>query len=320
MATQVALDALLDAGRSIVLDGALATELEARGLDLSSDLWSAQVLQTNPETIYNVHLDYYRAGADVAITASYQATSLGFKEHLGFSAEQSAELIKNSVQVAQQARDQALKELESLPIGPRMLLVAGSVGPYGAYLSNGAEYTGDYKIGDKEMKDFHRDRIQALVDAGVDLLACETMPNVDEIRCLLELLKEEFPATRAWVSCTLRDSQHLSDGTPLPEVVKLVDMEPQIIAFGVNCIPEQDVSPALDSLRPLTSKPVVVYPNSGETWDAKDRQWHGARAQGQTLATIISEWHDKGARLVGGCCRTGPADIKIVRQTLDSKI
>lgn len=309
---------LLEEKSAIILDGALATELETRGLDLSSALWSAKALEETPDMIYQVHLDYFRAGADVAITASYQATPLGLKKHLDLNLDDSQSLIRKSVELAQRARDTALVEEEQSHSTkfPRKLLLAGSVGPYGAYLADGSEYRGDYSLPDHEMKDFHRPRIQALVDAGVDVLACETMPAISEIKSLLSLIEEEFPAATAWLACTLRDSTHLSDGTPMAEVAKMVNASSQIAALGVNCIPEQDVTSSLAYLETLTNKPLIAYPNSGEQWNAEARAWSGQRGQGQEHAHLVQEWRSKGAKLIGGCCRTGPKDIQLIRDTL----
>ncbi|KAJ9625804.1 hypothetical protein H2203_004567 [Taxawa tesnikishii (nom. ined.)] len=308
---------LLATKPSIILDGALATELEARNLDLSSALWSAAILRDSPDAIYQVHLDYFRAGADVAITASYQATPQGMQQHLGLSADRSRELIKRSVELAQRARDTVLEEEQSTSGKPRTLLVAGSVGPYGAYLSNGSEYRGDYSLPNAETRAFHRARIQTLVDSGVDLLALETMPSFSEISSLLELLEEEFTTITAWVSCTLRDAEHLSDGTPMADVAAACNNSPQVSALGVNCIPEQSTLAALEHLKTLTKKPLLAYPNSGEEWDAEKRAWRGERAQGRTLAQVVTEWSQKGgARLIGGCCRTKPADTEVIKDVL----
>lgn len=302
----------------VVLDGALATELEARGLDLSSALWSAKALQETPNIIYEVHLDYFRSGADVAITSSYQATPLGLEKHMTMSLEDSQQLIRKSVELAQQARDTALEEDSRSHPGskPRKLLVAGSVGPYGAYLSDGSEYRGDYSIPNDEMKAFHRPRIQALVDAGADILACETIPSFAEVKALVELLREEFAATPAWFSYTVRDPTHLSDGTLLSEVTSITNQSSQIVAVGINCVPEQDVSSILDHMKTLTDRPLVAYPNSGEQWNAKERAWSGQRSEGQEHARLIADWRSKGARVIGGCCRTGPKDIEVIRDTL----
>jgi homocysteine S-methyltransferase len=166
-----------------VLDGAMATELEARGCNLADSLWSAKVLVENPELIREVHLDYFRAGAQVAITASYQATPAGFAAR-GLDEAQSRALIGKSVELARKAREAYLAENPHAGT----LLVAGSVGPYGAYLADGSEYRGDYVRSAEEFTAFHRPRVEALLDAGADLLACETLPSFAEIKALAALL------------------------------------------------------------------------------------------------------------------------------------
>jgi homocysteine S-methyltransferase len=287
----------------IVLDGALATELQARGCDLDDPLWSARVLLEQPELIYDVHRDYFAAGAQCAITASYQATPQGFAAR-GLDLEQSLQLVRRSVELAQSARADHLRD--NPDAGP--LLVAGSVGPYGAYLADGSEYRGDYTLPREQMMAFHRPRLSALADAGVDLLACETMPSAAEIDALLALL-EEFPTLRAWFTFTLRDATHLSDGTSLSEVVTRVQANPQVVALGINCIALERVEDALRHLSTLTRLPLVAYPNSGERYDAADKTWHAEHEAVGTLAGCASSWRTAGARLIGGCCRTTPRDI-----------
>lgn len=290
---------------TLILDGALATELEARGCNLADTLWSAKVLMENPELIYQVHYDYFAAGANVAITASYQATPLGFAAR-GLDSGQASALIRQSVTLAQRARDDY--RVASGSEAP--LLVAGSVGPYGAYLANGAEYRGDYALPAAEMKDFHRPRVAALLEAGVDLLACETLPSFGEIQALISLLAE-FPHSSAWFSFTLRDAQHLSDGTPLSKVAEVINGAPQVVAVGLNCVALESVTPALQTLQVLTDKPLLVYPNSGEQYDAVSKSWHSAPS-GCTLHDKFPEWQQAGARLIGGCCRTTPQDIAAI--------
>ncbi|WP_343553867.1 homocysteine S-methyltransferase [Pantoea sp.] len=290
---------------TLIIDGALATELEARGCNLADALWSAKVLMENPELIYQVHHDYYAAGAHVAITASYQATPQGFAAR-GLDGAQALELIKQSVKLAQRARDD-YRAASSSVAG---LLVAGSVGPYGAYLANGAEYRGDYALPEEEMKAFHRPRVQALVEAGVDVLACETLPSFAEAQALVSLLAE-FPASSAWFSFTLRDAQHISDGTPLSKVAELVNAASQVVAIGLNCVALESVTPALRTLQALCDKPLLVYPNSGEQYDASSKTWHSAPS-GCTLHDKFAEWQQAGARLIGGCCRTTPQDIAAI--------
>ncbi|WP_336701420.1 homocysteine S-methyltransferase [Pantoea dispersa] len=290
---------------TLILDGALATELEARGCNLADTLWSAKVLMENPELIYQVHYDYFAAGANVAITASYQATPLGFAAR-GLDSGQASALIRQSVALAQRARD----DYRAATGSEAPLLVAGSVGPYGAYLANGAEYRGDYALPAAEMKDFHRPRVAALLEAGVDLLACETLPSFGEIQALISLLAE-FPHSSAWFSFTLRDAQHLSDGTPLSKVAEVINAAPQVVAVGLNCVALESVTPALQTLQTLTDKPLLVYPNSGEQYDAVSKSWHSAPS-GCTLHDKFPEWQQAGARLIGGCCRTTPQDIAAI--------
>ncbi|OWS77625.1 homocysteine S-methyltransferase [Pantoea sp. VS1] len=290
---------------TLILDGALATELEARGCNLADTLWSAKVLMGNPELIYQVHYDYFAAGANVAITASYQATPLGFAAR-GLDSGQASALIRQSVTLAQRARD----DYRAATGSEAPLLVAGSVGPYGAYLANGAEYRGDYGLPAAEMKDFHRPRVAALLEAGVDLLACETLPSFGEIQALISLLAE-FPHSSAWFSFTLRDAQHLSDGTPLSKVAEVINAAPQVVAVGLNCVALESVTPALQTLQALTDKPLLVYPNSGEQYDAVSKSWHSAPS-GCTLHDKFPEWQQAGARLIGGCCRTTPQDIAAI--------
>ncbi|CAI1537645.1 homocysteine S-methyltransferase [Serratia liquefaciens] len=295
---------LLATHNTLILDGALATELEARGCDLSDPLWSAKVLIENPELIYQVHLDYFNAGAQCAITASYQATPQGFLRR-GLDHEQSLALIAKSVHLAQQARSDFLTQHPQATPLP----IAGSVGPYGAYLADGSEYRGDYALPQEEMIAFHRPRIRALAEAGVDLLACETLPSFTELQALLTLL-QEFPTLGAWFAFTLRDSQHLSDGTPLTQVLAALHGNPQALAIGINCIALENVTPALRQFAVLTDKPLLVYPNSGEHYDAVSKTWHACGGEHGSLIDQVGEWQRIGARLIGGCCRTTPKDIR----------
>lgn len=301
------LTAILAESPFVLLDGAMATELEARGCDLADSLWSAKVLMENPQLIYDVHLDYFRAGAQVAITASYQATPEGFAAR-GLDETQSRALIARSVELARQARDAYRAENPAA----KGLLIAGSIGPYGAYLADGSEYRGDYQRSAQAFQDFHRPRIDALLESGADLLACETLPSFDEIRALAQLLVE-YPVAQAWFSFTLRDSQHLSDGTPLRDVLAFLADYPQILAVGINCIALENTVDALSYLHSQTSLPLVVYPNSGEHYDAVTKTWHHHGEACATLEGYLPEWLAAGAKLIGGCCRTTPKDIAALK-------
>ncbi|MHC6231681.1 homocysteine S-methyltransferase [Arthrobacter sp. MMS24-T111] len=301
----------LEGGARLVSDGALATELEARGCDLNDPLWSAKVLLEQPELIRDVHRDYFAAGANIATTASYQATPQGFAAR-GIGREEALDLVGLSVRLADEARREHM--VTHPDSGP--LLIAGSVGPYGAYLADGSEYRGDYVLSPAEFRAFHGPRISALVQSGVDLLACETLPSFAEAEALLALTAEA--GVESWFSFTLRDDASISDGTPLADVARLLDRRPHVAAVGVNCVPLHLVAPALAALRQYTRKPLLAYPNSGETYHADSKTW-GAPGTGgaqdgapQDLAAGVPAWREQGARIVGGCCRTAPGDIAAV--------
>ena len=304
---------LLEQKKHIVIDGALASELQRRGCDLNDSLWSAKVLIEQPELIQQVHYDYFVAGADCAITASYQATPMGFAPK-GIELEESIKLIKTSVKLAQQAKMQYLNDIKQ----DKALLIAGSVGPYGAYLANGSEYTGDYQLSESEFIAFHKDRVAALIDAGVDILACETMPSFLEIKALAKLI-QQFPMVNCWFSLTLKDQKHISDGTPLTEVIEYLNSIEQIVSVGINCIALEKVTPALEVLSKLTSKPLIVYPNSGEQYDPTTKQWHKNHDHNCTFANQLDVWINLGAKLIGGCCQTTPDDIVEIYQLLNKK-
>ncbi len=306
------LAALLAEDRCLVLDGALATELERRGCDLRDPLWSAKILLEQPDLIRQVHQDYFAAGAQCAITASYQATPQGYAAR-GIDLVQAHRLIARSVELAQQARQAHLARHPQADA----LLVAGSVGPYGAYLADGSEYRGDYTLPQAVLRDFHRPRIAALMEAGVDLLVCETQPSLAEMVALLQVL-EEFPGVVAWFACTLRDATHLSDGTPLREVVALLDGHPQVVALGVNCVAPSLATAALRHLATLTRLPLVVYPNAGERYGAERKCWQADSADAGALVDHLAAWRAAGARLIGGCCRTTPQDIAQLARRLAS--
>jgi homocysteine S-methyltransferase len=264
---------MLETQAVVVLDGALATELERRGCDLNDPLWSARVLLESPHLIREVHADYFAAGADCATTASYQATFEGFAQR-GLDSHRAAELMRLSVQLACDARDTFWAELTNR-VGRARPFVAASVGPYGAFLADGSEYRGNYGLTETELMDFHRPRMAVLASSGADLLACETIPCLLEARALLRLLEEEFPDTSAWFSFSARDSTHTNHGEPITECAALLGTHPQVAAIGVNCTAPEFVSELVQHAHAATSKPILAYPNSGETYDATHKLWNG---------------------------------------------
>jgi homocysteine S-methyltransferase len=292
----------------VILDGALATELERRGADLRDPLWSAKLLLENPNLIRQVHYDYFSAGADIATTASYQATIPGLMQR-GLDREQAANVLRLTVMLAQQARDDFWTDASRL-----RPLVAASIGSYGAYLHDGSEYRGDYGLSVQQLIDWHRPRLEILAESGADLIACETVPCLVEAEALVKLLSE-FPHIPAWLSFSCLDERRLCHGESLADAVQLANASANLVAVGVNCTAPRFVEGLLNSAAGIARKPLVVYPNSGESWDATRHCWHGTAAEADWRADV-KRWYRAGARLIGGCCRTTPETIRLIAQTL----
>ncbi|XP_060681776.1 homocysteine S-methyltransferase YbgG isoform X1 [Hemiscyllium ocellatum] len=299
-----------------VIDGGLATELEAGGVDLQDDpLWSARILQTNPQAIKTVHARYLSSGADVITTATYQATLAGFVKYLDLKSEEAAQLLQSGVYLAKEAVAEFLSESRNSE--RRKPLIAGSIGPYGVFLHDGSEYSGNYvdSMTKEELKAWHRPQMQSLITAGVDLIAMETIPSQKEGEALVELLRE-FPNTKAWLSFSAKDGKCISHGENFDDAVKFPIKSDQLVAVGINCCCPDIISPLLMSANKTRGTKIgwIVYPNSGETWNP-NTHWERKPVNNQ-LAKFALEWKELGAKWIGGCCRTTPADIAELRATL----
>ncbi len=315
MSGNLALEPFLGEQGVLILDGGLATELETRGADLSDDLWSARLLLQDPASIRRLHFDYFQAGADVAISASYQASFEGFARR-GLSRKQSVELMQRSVNLAREARDQFLAATDLAEEANRRLppLVAASVGSYGAFLADGSEYTGELGLSKKALIDWHRPRLEALLGAEPDMLACETVPNLEEGEALVELLAE-YGETPAWISFSCRDDERVCRGEPISRCVEIVNGSAAVVAAGLNCTAPEHVEGLLKRARAATRKPLVCYPNSGARWDSAAGEWVAGSGV-VDFAAYASTWKAAGAQLIGGCCRTSPEDIRSLRRSL----
>lgn len=295
---------------TILLDGGLATELEEMGCDISTDLWSAGLLQSDPQAIIDVHRAYLDAGAQCITSASYQASRRGFMS-LGMSANAADELIASSVSLARTARQQYLNDNPGADPVP---IVAASVGPYGATLHDGSEYTGNYGVNRYAIRRFHEERLSILDRAGADVLACETIPDYQEAQVLCELL--ENVSSPAWICFSCRDDRHISDGTPLEQAAHLFRKHPRVLAIGINCTAPRLISSLIDRVKAAApDKAIVVYPNSGESFDAKKHSWSGMVSPIE-CAAVAKLWRDAGAKLIGGCCRMGPQHIAAMGEHL----
>jgi homocysteine S-methyltransferase len=303
MTSTNSLAAALAAG-TVVLDGGLANQLESAGYDLSDELWSARLLADRPEAIVEAHLAYYEAGADVAITSSYQATFEGFAKR-GIGHDRAAELLALSVKLGRQAVGRARAKGIARP-----LWVAASAGPYGAMLADGSEYRGRYGLSVDELERFHRPRLEVLAAARPDVLALETVPDADEAAALLRAVRGL--GVPAWLSYSVAGGRTRA-GQPLEEAFALAAEADEVIAVGVNCCAPADVGGAVATAVRVTGKPVVVYPNSGEAWDAVARAWDG---RATFAPDEVAGWRASGARLIGGCCRVGPEAVAGIARAL----
>ncbi|KMR03565.1 homocysteine s-methyltransferase-like protein [Lasius niger] len=309
-----------------ILDGGFSGQLSRHvGGKIDGDpLWTARFLATDPDAVYATHLDFLRAGADVIETNTYQASVPGLTRYLNVSERESLDLLAKAVSLARKAVDVYTREANN-PRKSRNDIrptVAGSCGPYGAYLHDSSEYTGLYgkSVSRQELIDWHRPRVQALLDAGVDLLALETIPCVEEAEALLELLRE-YPHARAWLSFSCRDGQLIADGSVFQEAaVRCYRASPsQIVAIGVNCVDPRYVTPLLKGINGSGSSrdfvPLIVYPNRGGSC-SETGGWT-AVPDDHSLNLPISEWLNMGVRYIGGCCKIFAEDVKAIRSEVD---
>jgi homocysteine S-methyltransferase len=294
----------------VILDGAMATELEKRGADLKHALWSAKLLIENPALIKEVHLDYLKAGANIITTSSYQASFTGFANQ-GYNNQMSRELLMLSSSLAIQARDEVM-QMNS--VNTPKPLIAASIGPYGASLADGSEYRGNYGLTVEALMSFHRERMGVLVASGVDLLACETIPSKEEAIALIRLVKE-FPGAKAWISFSCKNDREICDGSDFATCAALANESDSVVAVGINCTAPEFVGPLLQKGIPQCRKPIVAYPNKGENWDPVNKCWIPGSNQSDFTEFAMS-WVKAGAKGIGGCCRTSPEDIRNLKKMI----
>ncbi|PIA63598.1 hypothetical protein AQUCO_00201148v1 [Aquilegia coerulea] len=310
------------AGGCAVIDGGFATQLEKHGASINDPLWSALCLIKDPQLIKKVHLEYLEAGADILVTSSYQATIPGFLSR-GLTMEEGESLLRKSVKLATEARDKFWEANKKIPENRyNRALVAASIGSYGAYLADGSEYSGCYgpNVNLDKLKDFHRRRVQVLVEAGADVLAFETIPNKLEAQACAELLDEEHIQIPSWICFSSVDGEHASSGESFRECLDILNRSDKVNAVGINCTPPHFIENLISNFRELTDKPIVVYPNSGEVWDGKDKRWLPSKCFGhETFELYATRWRDAGAKLIGGCCRTTPSTIQAISNVLQQR-
>lgn len=304
----------LDKTKAMVLDGAMSTPLERMGCNLSDSLWTARILAQEPELVEKVHRDYFAAGADACITASYQASIPGLVRG-GYSQEQAQEIIRRSVTLLFDARQKWWDE-EGERQGRAWPLCLGDVGPYGAYLADGSEYRGRYGVSEEDLREFHYRRMQLLWESGADLLLIETQPSLQE--ALVEAEIAEELGADYWISFSCADRRHTCEGTSIRECARALSQDhPHLRMIGVNCTRPEYIEDLIGELVASTQLPVAVYPNSGEKWDAERKVWVGTGDQ-TSFGEYAARWYRAGAACVGGCCTTTAEHIAQVREARDA--
>lgn len=289
-----------------ILDGAMSTGLEQKGLDLNDALWTAKALAERPELVKQVHTDYLRAGADINISASYQASIPGF-EARGYTRAEALGFIAKSVRLLDEARQEWLND-GGAQSGRARPLIAGDIGPYGAYLADGSEYRGEYRLDEGEYRRFHEARIKTLADAGADMIAIETQPRLDEALICAAICEEI--GIDYWLSFTFASGSRISGGWEIGEVCAEIERRglKHLAAVGANCIAPKLAEPIVKGFREQTALPVIVYPNSGKRYDPTTKTWSGIGLQ--SFGEMARGWYGAGAKIIGGCCTTDENDIR----------
>lgn len=295
--------ALLERNGPAFMDGGLATQLEAQGCDINDALWSAGLLLSAPQQIVAAHRAFIDAGAECIATAGYQASRQGFAQK-GIAAHEADALMLKSVELVREAANDAETQVA----------IAASLGPYGAMLHDGSEYHGDYGVDGQTLRDFHATRLDVLDHANVDVLALETIPSLQEAEALADVL--EGRSTPSWVSFSCRDAEHACDGHEIETLARVFVGHSNVRALGINCTPPQYTAELVARMAlAIPDTAILAYPNSGETWNPESGNWLGT-AMPIDYAQAAAQWVESGAKMVGGCCRTGPEHVRAMREAL----
>lgn len=308
------LTTILTKSQLLITDGAAGTHLESMGCDLNDDLWTAKILKDNPELIKRLHCDYFQAGADFGVTVSYQATIEGYTKK-GLTKAEAVDLIKTSATLLLEARD-AWWEQEGKAENRRYPIAAASIGPYGAFLADGSEYRGDYHLSKEELRQFHQERIEILWNQGVDLIAAETIPRLDEAMVIAEIVQDLN--AKCWITFSAKNESQISNGQDISECIRALEVFDCVVAVGINCTAPQFVGGLIEKINTETNKPIVVYGNLGNSYDPNSKTWCDHDKNGATsYLSYAQQWKNLGARIIGGCCGTTPTEIKQIFSSVE---
>lgn len=305
----------LEKQNALILDGALGTQMQNHGFNINDSLWSAKFLDENPDAIKLVHKEYLEAGADCIISSSYQASLEGFLEK-GFNEEKATHLISSSIKIAKDTRDEFW---ESYKNSDRLKpLIAASIGPYGAYLANGAEYSGNYEISEEKLSSFHEKRLDTIMQMHPDIIACETIPLFSEVKILSKLL-EKYEHTTSWICLSAKNENLTNAGDNIEEVISWLNTQKHIDAIGINCTAPQYISALIKKIKRISDKLIVIYPNGGSAYNPISKIWESSLTDPEEFAKMAFLWNSLGADIIGGCCETTPKEIKKIREYLLKK-
>mmetsp|Transcript_24452 Transcript_24452/g.35947 ORF Transcript_24452/g.35947 Transcript_24452/m.35947 type:complete len:313 (-) Transcript_24452:162-1100(-) len=300
----------LQKNNCLLLDGGLSTTLEYYGHTLDKTLWSANTVATSPLSIVDVHEKFIEAGCDIITTASYQMSFEGFLSK-GYSRIATEQLMLKSTSCALTARENK-KDI-------RDVLIASSVGCYGAHLADGSEYSGQYGLSTDQLAAWHQGKFDILANSGCDIMACETVPCVTECKALCRVISSyesshRRPELGGWITCSCSSGDTLNSGENFEDAIRAItdpsyERESPALAHwgvGVNCTSPGFIDSLLDIIRDsgnTTGRPIVVYPNKGESWDAVAREWVSSSGYGDAeFAEMVKDWRTQGANVIGVYC------------------
>ena len=286
-----------------LLDGSLSYPLEKKGYNLNKKLWTGDALINKPNAIKKVHKDYLDAGADFISTSTYQMSYKVLKE-MGYDINDIKGIFKRSVNLV----EQAIAETNT----KREIKIVGSYGPYGASLADGSEFTGKYNTSDKIIMDYHQENMNIIKDLDIDIILYETIPCLREIEILSKLVEEY--EKEVWVSFTCNKDLEFRDGSSIIKACKILSSKKNISTIGMNCFSPLLAKEALKKLKENSSKKILIYPNSGEIYNNKDKDWYGENFFDYSM---IKKWLALSPDIIGGCCRVGPDEINNMRKEIN---
>lgn len=308
---------ILTKSQLLITDGAAGTHLESMGCDLNDELWTAKVLKDSPELIKQLHRDYFQAGADFGVTVSYQATIEGYMKK-GLTKAEAVDLIKASATLLLEARDEWWKD-EGKAANRLFPITAASIGPYGAFLADGSEYRGDYELSKDELHLFHQERIKLLWNQGVDLIAAETIPRLDEAMVIAEIVQELD--AKCWITFSAKNESQICNGQDISECIRALEPFDCVVAVGINCTAPKFIGGLIEKINTETTKPIIVYGNLGNYYDPNSKTWcEHDRNEAKSYLDYALLWKNLGAKIIGGCCGTTPTEIKQIFSGIEKQI